>query len=677
MKLAVGLALLAACGGQAAAPNKPAPASCGGALGVQEEPLLAGWSKEQRAALATAMQRGLVAVAYTCGSLHIVDGCSAPGRYGHVAVTPHSLGVSLDTADEAIANAPGLAWTHPVQLGDTVTGRSTTIYKQLARAELQGKCAGATHFVEAVEDGASGPLRLHVTEIDSDAVETEAAVPLAPCGAGRVWRDNKCAAPSSRPHQCRLVDIHDCEQQCTAGHAGSCTTLALALAAGEGAGKDEKRSIELLQRACKQGDAMACRHTADLLASGESLPADIPRAVELFGHSCDAGLGTACSYLGALVEAGRGITADHARALTLFERACDAGYARGCQNLAIALTRDGKPEQVTRALALLGDGCAAGDLTSCTDLAVVLAQGAPPPADLARAVAAMERACTPKHPAACGGLGLLLVTGIGVHRDETRGVKLLHDACDGDDDNACNVLANYDLAMATSGGFGAVLVARQKACTGGDGGSCRELVAVRALFSAQCADGTQLACSNLAQLVIEGIGGAKDETQARTLMQRACDSKVETSCQSLAVLMIRGQGGPVDVAGGMAMLRAGCKGKSVERCVMLGAMLQGGNGVPADPKQARAAFDTGCSGDNVEACEAAGVAWFGEKDRAKAIARFEHGCKLGSQSSCSKQGEILVGGNAREHARGLELLRTGCKAGESVACDALHQLGEN
>ena len=60
----------------------------------------------------------------------------------------------------------------------------------------------------------------------------------------------------------------------------------------------------------------------------------------------------------------------------------------------------------------------------------------------------------------------------------------------------------------------------------------------------------------------------------------------------------------------------------------------------------------------------------------KALARFEHGCKLGSHSSCTKQGTVLVTGNARERAHGIELLRASCQAGDSSACDGLHELGD-
>ncbi len=441
-------------------PVKPAPPPACWPIGAQEQPLITQWSADQRAALATAMRHGLVAVSYTCAGLRVIPNCSAPGHYGFIATPPVPLAVRLETADEAAANLPGA--THPIDVTATVAGRWTTFHKRLAHEDLDGRCEGVSHFVEAVDTGATGArgcagtttadatpragcdtaLRLHLTALDSDAGAADAAIPTTPCGAGRVWRDHKCTLPSpAHPHQCHFDDYAACDEQCHRGHAGSCTTLAMMIAAGRGVAKDEARAIELLAQACRDGEPMACRHTADVLATGETVARDAKRAIEMFGALCDGGLGTACSYLGALAEAGTEMPADHARSLALFKRACDAGYARGCNNLASRYATE--PAGFGNAIAIYNEACATGDIPACNNLAAILAAAPTAVPDLHHALKILELGCAQQQVELCADLGILLARGIGIAKDEARGARLLGDACAAGNANACQVLGKH------------------------------------------------------------------------------------------------------------------------------------------------------------------------------------------------------------------------------------------
>ena len=650
------------------APSRPVVRPSCGELGAREQPLVVDWTGPERTALAAAMTRGIVAVSYTCGALHVVDRCSARGHYAFVATTPRSQSIRLETADEAIANLPktGAAWTHAFDVPLAIAGQQATIHKHVERAELEGSCDHVTHFVESVDVAADKtPLRLHLTAIDSDDGRTGGAVPDAPCGADRVWRDGKCTMRSQQPHQCHLGSYDDCNEQCTRGNAGSCTTLGVILAAGMNVPKDEPRAVEVLQKACKLGDPLGCRHTADMLASGEALTRDEPRAVAMFDQLCDGGLGTACSYLGVLVEMGHGTTVDHERATALFQRSCDAGYARGCNNLASRFLVNST--DVAPAIAILEDACAAGDTPSCNGLAGMLMLGGAAP-DLSRALKLFERACSAGQNEACANLGTVLLRGVGgVAKDEARGLKLLHDACAAGVENGCQLLASYDLeTSATSGQIDQSLLTKQKACAQGDAASCLVLAHVLTIFEGQCTSGSQVGCANEGQLLVEGMGGAKNEAKARDLFQHSCDAKIEAACTGVSIMMLRGDGGPADPRAALAILRAGCTGKAVQRCATLGNALAQGVGVPAEPKRALETFELGCTGGNAESCEDAGLTLYNLDDHANALASFERACKLGRTESCTKRDQLKARDKRLVLVRRLRA-RTGAELRELLA----------
>ena len=301
----------------AAATTQLVETACGNLaapMGDVEAPLITDWIDVQRAELSAAMKRGVVPVAYHCGALHIVDGCTAPGHYGYVAVTAKNDAVRLDDANEAIWNVPtggaAIARTTPTTIALHVAGRFATIHERIDSAELDGTCTGVTHFIDRVDVGsttkacASGdagcdvPLRLRLIAINNDAGTIDRVATPTPCAAGRVWRDGKCAAPSKAAHQCQFSDAADCQAQCEAGNAASCTLYAVQLGSGSsGLTKDNAKASEMIQQACKLGDAMACRHFADILASGEVVTRDEARAISMFHAACDQGIGSACSYL--------------------------------------------------------------------------------------------------------------------------------------------------------------------------------------------------------------------------------------------------------------------------------------------------------------------------------------------------------------------------------------------
>jgi TPR repeat protein len=671
------------------------PSAC--AVGELEQPLVIDWRDDQRATLADALRGGTIAVAYRCGVLHLVAGCTAPGHYEFAAITPVAERVRLDTADEVVANLPDHRGPSPIEIALVTAGRWSTIQRHVARTDLHGACADATHFVAAVDVGAASvasaarsatspacapvelaatapprgceaALRVHLVALDSDAGDTAFVAPTAPCAVGRVWRDHKCTAPSpERAHQCHLGDAADCKAQCDRGHAGSCATFAVMIGGGMGVAKDVARATSLLQTACADGDVLACRHTADILASGEVVAKDEARAVALFARGCDAGLASSCTYLGAMTRDGRGVAADPVRGAALERRACVTGDRRGCSLFAAMQLGQADDKRVA---ALFADACTAGDPDGCNGLAGVLVMSSNAAPDLQRAAALFENACAQHRPDACSNLASVMLS---QHRDEARALELLRRACSDGYEGGCELLAVEQLERgAAAGRIDESIVSAQSSCGSGRKASCVALERLRAQFATACDGGQLVGCSNLGQLLATGIGGATDDVKARALLRRACDGKIEAGCKGFAVTLLEGRGGPADLRAAMTLLHAGCHGAVVYTCSPLGRALVGGIGAAADARAALAVFQTGCLGGDTESCEDGGALAFNlDHDTATALDLFARGCARDRASSCSKQGALLA---ASDRARGLELLRTGCKRGDAWGCAQLKQV---
>jgi TPR repeat protein len=69
-------------------------------------------------------------------------------------------------------------------------------------------------------------------------------------------------------------------------------------AAGAGVPPSRVKQIELLGTACTLGDALACAVPAKAFASGNGVARDERRAVELWQRACAGGVESACESLG-------------------------------------------------------------------------------------------------------------------------------------------------------------------------------------------------------------------------------------------------------------------------------------------------------------------------------------------------------------------------------------------
>ncbi len=269
----------------------PAPAS----------PFTAALSADERTELELALGRGAVVVAYDCRTLRVLKDCRAEGEYSYLGTSLQEQALQISAADTelnlprspvTLSRGTGAAAISDVELRVALVGKRTASAPTAWRADLRGDCAGATHFVRAAQVGAftlragtapealatggaldacrvptesaarpradcAAPIRLELRPIldrnDTTALVEDAVGPQCPAGAHADDQGRCVSARAAGPYTCAFQDVQDCERQCRAGSAASCSLLARSYQLGRGVAKDEKRAIELLHRRRKLG----------------------------------------------------------------------------------------------------------------------------------------------------------------------------------------------------------------------------------------------------------------------------------------------------------------------------------------------------------------------------------------------------------------------------------------
>ncbi|MEP7126524.1 MAG: OmpA family protein [Byssovorax sp.] len=127
----------------------------------QAEPLIVEWPDAARGRLEALLRRGVVAVHYSGCEMEVLGQCSAKGHYGYASFTPKKSNVKMRDADELYANIPAYAAKFEAALqkaGElnvsmTIVGRYEADRAGVRADDLEGQCAGATHFVNALTVG--------------------------------------------------------------------------------------------------------------------------------------------------------------------------------------------------------------------------------------------------------------------------------------------------------------------------------------------------------------------------------------------------------------------------------------------------------------------------------------------------------------------------------------------
>lgn len=491
------------------------------------------------------MKQGIAVVAYDCKQARILRDCRVDGSYGFVGTTLKQQVIHLANADELKLNLPfshgrlggGVRRGAALDAAMDIVGEQVASLPVVAKSDLVGDCAGATHFVREATVGAfvtqqntSGKVEAaaHILSLgasgsstsnkeiinkDGDPDSCSASDPSSKspsphcasllrlelkkvatkpvqlgydpfveyatentCPTGAVFEAGKCArAKPSVPHLCSYGEGRDCEEQCQRGNAPSCTRLGLMRERGEGVGKDLSKAAALYDKAC----------------SGDDVPA--------------------CSRLGEMLLVGTGIAADEKRAMTLLHKACMAGWSKACTTQMAFLMKKHAGD-TTQIVPLVDRGCDGGDGDSCATLGLIYQQGLGVAKDVERGAFFLKRGCRAGSKFGCVSLGAAYENGVGVKKDAEHAAELFTMACEAKDSSACDHEAKLYFL--------------------GDGVTKDEAKGIELLGRA-CDLGNAGSCLVLGLRENQGIGVAQDKTKAAKLIKRACDGGIPAACSAL------------------------------------------------------------------------------------------------------------------------------------------------
>lgn len=140
---------------------KCSPETAGG----DHDHFIVGWSDDSRAALETVMNRGIAVVKYDCSGVQVLKACSVDGGYGYQAISKKTKLIEMKDSGAIQANLGGnvqlpskfkaeLSQGRQLNLAYVLVGTQSADVTNVTKANLSGRCDGATHFVFEAQLGA-------------------------------------------------------------------------------------------------------------------------------------------------------------------------------------------------------------------------------------------------------------------------------------------------------------------------------------------------------------------------------------------------------------------------------------------------------------------------------------------------------------------------------------------
>jgi hypothetical protein len=153
---------------------RPAEDTAGSALGEHKcdpkrisgdsTPYSVDWSDDNRAALESAMSRGIAVVKSTCDGVEVLKACTVSGEYAYRGISKKtklikmkdesSVSANMGPASLPVAVSAELKQGKSLDLAYAFVGSDGTTVASVSRDMLQGRCDGATHFVYQASVGA-------------------------------------------------------------------------------------------------------------------------------------------------------------------------------------------------------------------------------------------------------------------------------------------------------------------------------------------------------------------------------------------------------------------------------------------------------------------------------------------------------------------------------------------
>lgn len=523
--------LVAACGGAArgggGTPGAPAydedaKAQCKAGKPTLK-PLVVEWSTTDRAELEALVHGKLVPVHYEGCKLEVLSSCKSAGKYLYTSVTPKEDHVKIKNTNELYANMPVFGFTVAGKLASagelnvnmTVAGRFETERTRLGIEDLEGNCAGATHFVRAFIVGAFDFYAGSSEKVGADVGVSA----LSGAGAG---------GHHASEHQTLLKD----------GNSVACAKSSEADKGPPfGCGALLRLDLVPLGDAARSGDAP--RSAEGTLKN----PYRAANAAALQA-ACGTGHGASCAALGYLHSRGLGVPYDDKRATRLFERACTLKSAEGCAALGAALDEVGDR---VKALAATRWACEHDSQDGCATLAQRYKKGDGVEADLKRyeallvkAFALAKAACDGGDASACLTVGGQYLSGEGIPPNKERAAFFIRASCQAEFAEACEVYGllagTYKIDERPESMYAWI----KKGCDLGDAASCHafaghtrhasnypnEKAESLAAWAMACTKGIPVSCSQLGLEYTQS-----DAAQSAAYYNRACSLGDESACQ--------------------------------------------------------------------------------------------------------------------------------------------------
>ncbi|MEJ7735322.1 MAG: tetratricopeptide repeat protein [Polyangiaceae bacterium] len=297
--------------------------------------------------------------------------------------------------------------------------------------------------------------------------------------------------------------------------------------------------------------------------------------------------------------------------------------------------------------------CDKGNAPSCNVLGVMIMHGkAGGPPDASKARTLFDKACAAGLQGGCANASVL---GNGQGPSGPASPRGLEDACRAGETQACSALGfRYRQGIGVARDPSQALKYYTKGCNGGD----------------------QVACTNLSVLYSGSGGIPRDDKRALDLAMRACFGGVSTSCGNAGLRYEFGMGVPADMKRAATFFDRACKMSKAD-CFRLGILHQEGQGVSKDDDKAKELFDASCKSGR---SSLSGVACYvnekiyrtppGKVDASsmrQVVDTMQGQCDQRVARACSFLGVAKLA--LAEKPAGFAALKKGCDMKDAWACD--------
>jgi hypothetical protein len=359
----------------------------------RERPLIVEWPSSDRLELETKTRKGLVVVRYVGCEMAVLGRCSVPSKYNYLGGTRKEDRVEMKDADDLYANLPigaarlegKLQRSGRLIVNMNLVGRYEAERPNVRADELEGDCAGATHFVYGITVGAfdfyaggeaniggsasvgsvgvggHSEAQRETLAKDGDVVACEKAAPgdkeppaqcgalirievvalgdqkkrVAACPTGSQWDGEHCVRPTmvsqgecpggSRWDGSKCIASVD--TRCADGThfetGAGCVADVATHRLTPASGSQATTASDAARELGVQSNA-ECRESAKVAGSYD---------FEDCTARCNAGGARACYRLGEMYRKGDGVQRDPERGVSLLRRSCSLGDSYGCTRL--------------------------------------------------------------------------------------------------------------------------------------------------------------------------------------------------------------------------------------------------------------------------------------------------------------------------------------------------------